>query len=263
MKTTLITSFITIFLTISVFAQDKPDEMDTDRPNITETPQTVKKGRVQYETDLLRRDRKNNELEKQKEWLYNQANLKFGLLKNTDLQFIVQTYGKRTSSEISTGKTESREGFGDLTFRIKQNLKGNENGNFAIALVPYLKFPTNNFSDNKKYEGGLIVPMKLKLPKEWELSFQVEADRLKDDTDEGMHSELLNSVNLNHNLIKKLKAFAESYYTFNFKEHEWNNFLDAALQYDIKEHVKIDAGFNYGLQKHAEKSVFIGAAFRL
>ncbi|WP_207532170.1 transporter [Desertivirga arenae] len=262
-KTLILTLTILTLCTIrnKSLSQEKPDEMDTDRPNRTETPKTVKKGHFQYETDLLLRENKTTGSDKEKDWLYNQANLKLGLFKNTDVQLIAQTYGKESTTEINTGITQSREGFGDIILRVKQNIKGNKQGSFAVALVPYFKIPTSTFSDNQRYEGGLLLPMRVKLPGEWELSFQVEADRLKDSEGEGMHTEFLQSINLNHDIVRKLKAFAETYYTFNFKDHHWNNFLDAALQVEIKENFKIDGGFNYGIQKDAEKNVFLGAAF--
>ena len=41
------------------------------------------------------------------------------------------------------------------------------------------------------------------------------------------------------------------------------NYLNAAVQVDIMEDFKLDAGVNYGLQHDAQRSCFIGASFRL
>jgi len=238
------------------------EEMETDRPNVTETPHTVEAGHFQYEADLFKFQRERTEDSREHSWLANQANLKLGLLKNTALQVIVQTYGKEINREITSGEKEAASGFGDITVRLKQSLYGNYNGNFSIAVMPYVKFPTNTYSDNKMYEEGLMVPMLLKLPHEWKIGMQLEGDYLKDDDAPARHAELLQSVTLSHVLFKKLEVFGESFYTYNFKDHKINNFLDAALEYEVTHDLKIDVGINYGLQTMAHKDYFAGIAFR-
>lgn len=238
------------------------EDMETDRPNVTETPYTVEAGHFQYEADLFKFQRERTEDTREHSWLANQANLKLGLLKNTALQVIVQTYGKEINRDIASGEKESASGFGDITVRIKQNLYGNYNGNFSIAVMPYVKFPTNTYSDNKLYEEGLMVPMLLKLPHEWKIGMQLEGDYLKDDEAPARHAELLQSVTLSHVLFKKLEVFGESFYTYNFKDHKINNFLDAALEYEVTRDLKVDVGINYGLQTMAHKDYFAGIAFR-
>jgi len=238
------------------------EEMETDRPNVTETPHTVEAGHFQYEADLFKFQRERSEDTRHHSWLANQANLKLGLLRNTALQLIIQTYGKEINHDIATGEKQSMSGFGDVTLRIKQNLYGNYDGNFSIAVMPYIKFPTNTYSDNKMYEEGLMVPMLLKLPHEWKIGMQVEGDYLKDDDAPARHAELLQSLTLSHVLFKKLEVFGESFYTYNFKDHKINNFLDAALEYEVFHDLKIDVGINYGLQTMAHKDYFAGIAFR-
>ncbi len=104
--------------------------------------------------------------------------------------------------------------------------------------------------------------MLIKLPHDWKIGLQVEGSYLKDDDQPARHMEALQSVVISHVLFKKLEVFGESFYTFNFKEHKMNNFLDAALEYEITRDVKVDAGLNYGLQKTAQKEYFVGLAFR-
>lgn len=270
--------FILITTNIQVFAQDtsrsaytifKPlprrlmrKEIETDRPSITESPLTLEAGHFQYEADLFKYRNETTEESKKHLSLYNQANLKFGLLTNTALQVIIQTYGKETDQDLTTDERHSASGFGDITIRLKQNLVGNYNGSFSLALIPYFKLPTNRYSDNQSNEGGLLVPMVLKLPDDWKIGIQVEGDYLKDDDTPGHHTEVLNSLVISHVFLKRLEAFGESYYTYNFKDHQFNNFLDAALALKITRDFKVDAGFNYGLQKSAHKDYFVGIALR-
>ncbi|WP_158827098.1 transporter [Mucilaginibacter lacusdianchii] len=237
-------------------------EMETDRPNFTETPYTVDAGHFQYEADLGRFEHQVTESDENR-WLINQADLKLGLLPNTSLQLIVQTFGHQASKEVESGEKEFHRGFGDITLRVKQNLYGNFKGNFSIALMPYIKFPTNRYSDNKLYEEGLMIPMILQLPHDWKIGMQIEGDYLKDDdADASRHADLQHSLVISHVLFKKLEVFAETYYSYNFKDHHLHNFVDSALELEVTPDLKIDLGLNYGFQKAAQKDYFLGLAFR-
>lgn len=242
--------------------KDQMRDMETDRPDVTESPFTVDAGHFQYETDFLKFKREKDEISSQRTFLINQADLKLGITNSTDFQIIIQTFGIKSDLDLSTGAKTTDKGIGDLTVRLKQNLLGNDGGSFSIAILPYLKFPTSQFENENRYEGGLVLPMQLKLPNDWKLGFQIEGDRLKDKYDRQMHTELLQSVTLSHEILKGLDGIAETYYTYNFKEHHFSNYLNAALQMAIARDFKVDAGLNYGIQTDAEKTYFIGTSFR-
>lgn len=235
-------------------------EMETDRPDVTESPITTDAGHFQLETDLYRLEKTHGETDLTTQ-IFNQANLKLGITKSAALQVVVETY--ITNKELKDGDLQRDHGFGDLTLRIKQNLLGNDKGNFAIALLPYIKFPTASAQENDRYEGGLIVPMALKLGSDWKLGMQIELDRLQNDQGAGHKTQILESFTVSHPLIKKLDAIAETYYTYDMQAHEWNNFLNAALQFEVAKDVKLDGGLNYGIQHQAMKSYFLGLSFRL
>ena len=237
-------------------------EMETDRPDVTESPYTVDAGHFQYETDFVRLIKEKSELQKTNTLLINQANIKIGLTGNTAIQIGFQTYGRQRETDITSGNAETTHGFGDVTLRIKQNLIGNDHGNFALALLPYIKFPTSKYDEKSRLEGGLIVPMLYKLPGEWNLGFQVEVDRLKDLDQQAMHTEFLQTLTLSHQLLKNVDGIAEMYYTYDFKAHQFSNFLNTAVQMEVVKDLKFDAGINYGLQHDAEKQFFIGASYR-
>jgi hypothetical protein len=238
------------------------EDMETDRPDVTETPHTVDAGHLQYEADLVNYQTETSGNTKQQHWLINQANIKLGLLKNTDLQFVIQSYGKDISTNKVTGLKETASGFGDISVRVKQNINGNYHGNFSIAIMPYIKLPTNTYTDNQIIEGGLIVPLSLNLPDDWELGTQAEVSFIKDDEIIARHTELLQTLTISHPLFKNMDFIAETYYTYDFKHHETQNFLDGAVAYQISKAFSVDAGFNYGLQKEAAKTYFLGIAIR-
>jgi hypothetical protein len=242
--------------------KDKMRDMETDRPDVTESPFTVDAGHFQYETDLVKFKRERDEISSLHTILINQADLKLGLTNSTDLQVVIQTFGKQRELDLATGNQTTSHGLGDLTIRLKQNLLGDDKGKFAIAILPYLKFPTSEFDEEERYEGGLIIPMQLKLPNDWKLAFQVEGDRLQNKHDRHLHTEFLQSIALSHEILKGLDGIAETLYTYDFKHHQWANFLNAAMQLSLAQNFKLDAGFNYGVQTDAEKTYFIGTSFR-
>lgn len=238
-------------------------EMETDRPDVTESPFTVDAGHFQIETDLARLIKEKTESQQINTLLINQINLKIGITNSTSIQLGFQSYGRKEEKELSSETKTVQHGFGDLNLRIKQNVIGNDKVNFALAILPYIKFPTSKYDDQSRLEGGLIVPMSYKLPCEWTLGLQVEADRLKDKDQSAMHTEFLQSLTISHPIIKGLAGIAETYYRYDFKAHEISNFINAAVQVDVLEDFKLDAGLNFGIQHTAEKHYFFGLSYRL
>lgn len=236
-------------------------EMETDRPDVTESPYTVDAGHFQYETDLLRLEHEKDEQGDRHKFIYNQGNLKVGLAPNTAIQFGLETFVFE-KEKTEDGQSSNHHGIGDFTIRIKQNLLGNDGGNFVLALLPYVKLPTAKYTDESKYEGGIIVPMSIKLPGEWKLGSQVEADRVYSQDAHAMHTELLQSLTLSHEVIKDLDGIAETYYRYDFNARHWANFINAAAQLKLSRNFSVDAGLNYGLQSDASKSYFLGSSIR-
>lgn len=237
-------------------------EMETDRPDVTESPFTVDAGHIQYETDLLRLKNENSDLMKTRTLLINQGNVKIGITGSSAIQIGFQTYGIQKETEKNSGKISNTQGFGDLNFRIKQNITGNDKGNFVMAVLPYIKIPSSQYDEESRIEYGLIVPMLYQFAGDWNLGFQVELDKLKDQDLPEMHTEFLQTLTLSHPLAKNIDGIAETYYTYDFKAHEFSNYVNAAIQMEVAKDFKVDAGLNFGLQHHAEKNYFVGLSYR-
>ncbi|RDC55982.1 transporter [Pedobacter chinensis] len=238
-------------------------EMETDRPGVTESPQTIDAGHFQYESDLFRYERLDGNYGVKHTYLFNQANLKLGITRSTAVQVVLESFVLTKERLGEESEVAANHGLGDVTLRIKQNIMGNDKGKFAIAVLPYLKFPTSVADEESRYEGGLMVPMLLKVGKEWKLGMQLEADRLQDEEGNGHHNQILETLTIAHPLFKHLDGIAETYYTYNLKEKHWNNYLNASLQFELAKDLKIDGGVNYGIQHDSSKSYFLGLSFRL
>ena len=170
-------------------------DMSTDRPDKTESPYTVDAGRLQIETDLVAytRDREGG--------LATHAfdvmpfNLKIGLTSDTDLQLVYGAWSHvRTSAQ---GATANESGFGDLVVRVKHNLWGNDGGTTALALMPFVKVPTNNVDSlNDDVEGGIIVPLAIDLGRGMSLGLMTEVDILRSESGGGYEPTVINSAAL-------------------------------------------------------------------
>lgn len=237
-------------------------EMETDRPDVAESPYTVDAGHFQFETDLVRMVRGKRESLQTNTLLINQMNVKVGITASIAVQIGFQTYGRQIETVYDSGIKNTTDGYGDMTLRIKQNLIGNDKGDFVMALLPYVKFPTSKYEDSH-FGAGLIIPMQYNFPSDWKIGFQMEVDRLKDIDVDAMHTEFLQTLTVSHPIVKGLDGIAETYYTYDFKAPQFSNFINAAVQMDVTHDLKLDAGLNLGLQHTAAKQYFIGASFRL
>src|SRR5438046_2448101 len=76
----------------------------------------------------------------------------------------------------------TQRGYGDATVRLKYNLLGNDSGWSALAVTPYLKFPTGEENiGNHSIEGGLILPLDVELPWDLDLGLTTRFDAVRDE----------------------------------------------------------------------------------
>lgn len=240
--------------------REKMREMQTDRPDVTESAYTLDAGHFQVESDLLKLVRNKSNGVTNNTNYYNLINLKAGLTNSTDLQLLVESYVKNEVKDPLL--TSSQSGFGNLTVRVKQNIWGNTSGKSALALMPYLAIPTARFEDNKKLSGGLIIPFALELKNGWNFGSQAAVDFEKPDPNSNYQTSLLTSFTFGKGLTSKLDGFVESYNTFAFADDKIELFLDGGLVYSLTDNFKLDAGINYGVTKSSDKVYFIGFSFR-
>jgi hypothetical protein len=107
-------------------------EMNTDRPDTTESPYTVDAGHFQFELSLANYTYIKDESVKTETFSVLPTNLKVGLLNNVDIQFVFTPYvheeAKALGNEVVTAgfSNTTQDGFSDDTqVRLKINLWGN------------------------------------------------------------------------------------------------------------------------------------------
>lgn len=234
-------------------------ELKTDRPDKTESPQTVDPHHVQIELDAVTytRDRAHG--------LHTEAvamapfNLKYGMTRDTDLQVLVAPYEEQVVKDLVTGTGTKVSGFGDITLRLKHNLWGNDGGTTALALMPFITLPSAKRGLGADgVEFGLIVPLSIKISDNIDLGLMTEIDALREG--DRYRASYINSVTVGFGLTDQLGFYTELY-----TEHDRNWIVtgDTGLTYSIGENAQIDAGANLGLTDAADDiGLFLGISRR-
>ncbi|MGI8602953.1 MAG: transporter [Verrucomicrobiales bacterium] len=219
-------------------------EMSTDRPDQTESPYTVDAGHVQIELDFFNYTRSRDE--GVKEWNIAPINVKVGLSHNVDVQLIFGGWVHQKAAFPGLG-ANSAEGIGDLTLRLKINLWGNDGGDTAFGLMPFVKLPLRSDDiGNNEVEGGLIVPFAWKPGGVWSVGLMTEVDVVANDPGGGHHLEWLNSATVGIDVTERIGAYVELVSVLAEAEG-WSAQFDAGITFALTENVQLDVGCNFGL----------------
>ena len=244
-------------------------DMSTDRPDQTESPYTVDAGHFQVEADIVKytydRNKQNGENTRSRSWNFAVPNLKLGLTNSTDIQFVVDNYVTQTASDKLANTTDKTDGFGDITIRLKQNLWGNDGGQTAFALMPYIKAPTNtNNLGNDDVEWGLIAPLAIDLGNGYGIGLMTQVDYLKDADDSGYHPSFVNTATLAVEWTDKIGSYYEIFTEKGTDTGDrWAVMLDTGVTYALNDNVQLDMGMNVGVTEAADDfQPFVGITYR-
>jgi hypothetical protein len=235
--------------------RDQMREMSTDRPDTTESPYSVDAGHVQIETTLFGFG-KDGGVES---YSFGESNFKLGLTNRTDLQLVVPFYERQEGGE------DDDDGFGDLQVRWKWNLWGNDGGDTALALMPFVKAPTASHDlGNDKVEGGLIIPLAVSVSERIGFVFMAEFDIVHDDVGGDYEMDFVNSVTFPFDITERLGGYLELVSVATTHEDgEWEGYADAGLTYAVSDDFVLDAGVVVGVNDAAEDfAPFVGFSVR-
>lgn len=244
-------------------------EMSTDRPDKTESPYTVDAGHFQVEADLVNYTQDKTDdagvETKSKSFGVLVTNLKAGLTNSMDFQVVITPYASE-ETQVTGADADKKSGFGDTTLRLKYNLFGNDGGDIAMALMPFLKAPTHSHRDmgNDQVEGGLILPIALNLPRDWKLGLMSQINAMKNAADNKYHTEFVSSFSFSHDLGGEWGGYVEFYsQSSNEAGAEWIGTADAGLTYGMTPDLQWDVGVNLAATTAADDyNPFVGISAR-
>lgn len=175
---------------------------------ITETPETVAPGRFLLEMDAL-----SLTIDKEGSGKYTGFGaattfITTGLSTNWDLQLGAEFF---VSQKYDQGSfTERNSGIGDVYVRTKWRMFSDPETGTAMAVIPYLKIPTNSGGvGNGSVEGGVIVPWTATLWGGIHLGAMAELDFLRNDNDNGYDTAVFASMALSRQVTKAVGLYAE------------------------------------------------------
>ena len=239
--------------------------LSPDRPGVTESPFTVDAGHFQFETDLGRliSSRPGAE-QRQRTIRANAFVLKMGLDNRTDAQLFLDAYEWDHAYATDTQPATRNQGFGDLTLRVKRNLRGNDStaGPLAVALIGFVRLPTGGQQGAGGAEYGLLLPATYALNDAWNLSAQLPA-RLRFDRDAGRHYlETAPSVNLDHSFRPWLTGFVEGVAIHDFRTSRWEEAVNVGPVFFVGKNIQFDFGRHFALTREASREYFVGFVVR-
>lgn len=240
-------------------------EMSTDRPDTTESAYTVDAGHFQAELSLVQYTHNDDGGVETDAFSVMPSNLKIGLLNNVDLQFVFTPYEHvRTRAD---GASDTARGFGDNTeIRLKINLWGNDEGDTAFAIMPFIKLPTGSDDlTNDHVEGGIILPLAVSLPNEFSLGLMAEVDVVYDEGRDRYGLEFVHTATIGHPIVGNLSGFIEYVGIAPWRTGgTYQAIASGGLTYQMSEDWIVDCGIQVGLSDSADDLVlFVGTSFRL
>lgn len=231
----------------------------TDRPDKTEAAYTVDAGHFQHESDILNFVQDSTNGSTYSSLLVMAPNLKVGLTNSTDLQIVAQSFVYNQSNKPN----QKLSGYGDTLVRLKQNIWGNDGGKTALAVMPYLKFPTNRKDlGNDNLEGGVIVPFSLDFCDDFGIGAMTQFDLLRKDDDSGNYGQFINSITVGKDFTDTIGGYAEVWSAAS-SEAGHQVTLDFGVTYLAWENTQFDIGINVGSTQTADDlNPFLGISQR-
>jgi hypothetical protein len=109
---------------------DQLRSMDTDRPNVTNTPHTVDAGHLQIETGFIDyaydRSRFDGDTIRSNDLGFAESDFRLGVLSNLELNAVIDPYQLDQQRDEKTRRSVNADGFGDTIAGAKFNLWGDE-----------------------------------------------------------------------------------------------------------------------------------------
>lgn len=234
--------------------------LNADRPGVTESPNTIDPGHVQFETDLLRlTNTKPRQDPRGRTLRLNALAIRVGVSDKTEVQVFIDPY--IVEKEWEQGAPMKRTaGFGDIAFRVKHNFIGDDDEKepLVVAAIGFVRLPTGKQEGTGGYEYGILVPVTYNLPQEWHVSAQAASFLSYDREKEKHFVELAPSLAIDHGFNDWLAVFAELATRYDVKEKQWASAINLGPIFHLGKRVQLDFGRHLALTRAADREYFLG-----
>jgi hypothetical protein len=241
-------------------------DFSTDRPTRANIPYTIDAGQYQVESDLGFHTRDDTSRANQRNWSIASPIFKVGLTSDIQLDLVFSgLYNHTELKDRRRGTSRESDGFGDVSLRGKVNLWGNDGGDTAFAVMPYVKLPTNSGNvGNNQVEGGLFAPFAASLPLGFTMIVMPQIAMQKDVGGNGKHAHFSQLVNFNRPIVETVTGYIEAYAEESAERGVPNFYtLDLGLAWGFAPDWQLDGGTNIGLNKAApDLQAYFGLSHR-
>jgi hypothetical protein len=253
---------VAMTLTIAIIGPVAAERaMSTDRPDRTESPYSVPAEYFQLELDFATFSRFGVGGTDYDLVTLAPFNVKYGFTDNVDVQLLFTPW-IRTSYQTESGKFTEGDS-GPISMRIKINLRGNDDGTTAVALLPYVAAPTNGNPDGDHTLFGIAVPVAFPLANDRAIGVMAGYEKVRN----GALQTAFATATFSTPLAERWGTFLEVYYGVTDLDVNDDDLqvatLDTGLIFARTDNLAFDAGVYIGLTDDAEDwRVFAGMSVR-
>jgi hypothetical protein len=173
-----------------------------------------------------------------------------GLTKNLDLQVGAEFYISQKFD--AAGLTERQSGVGDVYIRTKYRFYESEDTYTSIAVLPYIKLPTNSGGvGNDAVEGGIIIPFQTELIGGFDFAAMAELDFLRNDADDGYDSYWFASASLGRKFFRAVGVYGEATVAKSSGGAPWEGTIGAGATLEVSKFAWWDFAIYRGISDGA------------
>jgi hypothetical protein len=217
---------------------------------ITETPVTVQPGHFLLEMDAL-----SFKVDRQPGLKYTAFGaattfLTTGITSRLDLQLGAEFYVSQKFD--AAGLIDRQSGVGDVYIRAKYRFYESNDTYTAVAVMPYVKLPTNSGGvGNDSVEGGIIVPFHTELIGGFVFGAMGELDFLRNDANNGYDTYWYGSASLTGHFFKFLGLYGEAVAAKSSGGKPWEGTLGAGATLRVSKYAWWDFAIYRGISDGA------------
>ena len=181
-------------------------------------------------------------------------NAKVGVDAYTDLQLLFTPYTR----------AETVDGGSDVTIRVKRNLYGNEGGDEALAVIPFITFPTGARGlSAEDIQAGLILTGAWTLDGATHLGAEIRGDAVSLNGNGNYGADFTHSVVVSHALTEDVGLWVEYAGIIRSGSRSYVAIGDAGVSFPVNENLVFDTIVSLGLSSSApDFGLGAGVTFR-
>jgi hypothetical protein len=255
-------------------------ELTTDRPDFTESTETVDRGWIQIETTIAQHSEDFDGLDgSTTSWNYGGSLLRYGLLKDWELRLGWAGYSIiRTFSETAEVPINFVEGQGDLNVGFKNKFTEQDGFKPNTAIIYYTSIPTGDRDiSSETVEPGIKLGWSYDIIPNLAISGNFNFALLNPDVDtidsslglptttsRNRHCQFQPTVSVSYSITEELGIFVEYFTSHNFhKSIPDEHFFDTGVTLLLFNNLQLDVFSNIGLTKASpDLTVGSGVSYR-